>query len=98
MDFATALAKKARELTEGMQNRVKRNPDIADYRTAFLPIITEFLSPDAKDHDPHSRNITVCEYKGCGKRAIFIRFGTPLCFEHRNVSYATEKTDQQFNR
>lgn len=38
-ELLTALARKARELNEGMQERVKRPPDIADFRCAFEPIL-----------------------------------------------------------
>lgn len=43
-DFATALAEKAKELTKGMRERVQRDPDIADYRAAFSPILAEFIT------------------------------------------------------
>ena len=37
MEFAALLlAREAKRLTEGMMDRVKRTPDIADYHTAFL--------------------------------------------------------------
>lgn len=99
MDLATALATKAKELTRGMRDRVKRDPDVADYRAAFLPILAEFLSPDAKTPDPRKGASVICEVKDCGKRAIFIRFGSPLCFQHmERHSGTTEKADQQFNR
>lgn len=101
MDFAHALAMKAKELTRGMQQRAKRDPDVADYRAAFLPIIAEYLSRDAKSPAPGRGSSTLCGEKvagqDCGKRAIFIKFGHPLCFDHKD-RYAEEKTDQQFNR
>jgi hypothetical protein len=42
------LARKAKELVEGMQTRVGRNPDIADFVAAFTPTIKNY-EPDELD-------------------------------------------------
>lgn len=81
-DALTALARKARELTEGMRKRTGRDPDVADYRAAFLPILLGCFAPDALAK-PASANVT-CQHPNCGKPAVFVRFGRALCFEHRN--------------
>jgi len=86
-DFATALARKARELTEGMWQRVARYPDIADFRAAFLPIIGLYLAADAKDAIPRA-STAMCQEPGCEQRAIFIKLGKALCFQHRD-NYGT---------
>jgi len=38
------LAKAAKQLTYGMQDRVKRNPDIADYISCFNRVIKDYES------------------------------------------------------
>ena len=42
-EFIRLLARKARDLSEGMRDRVKRDPDLADYEAGFTPILDSFL-------------------------------------------------------
>jgi hypothetical protein len=94
MDLSTALARTARELTGQMLSRVKREPDVADYRAAFLPVLAMYLAPDAKTPDPRNAGnaaVTNCQQPGCSKPALFISFGRALCFEHRNTADADTK-------
>jgi hypothetical protein len=37
---ARELGRKAKELVEGMNKRVNRLPDVADYAAAFMPLLT----------------------------------------------------------
>lgn len=45
-ELATDLARKARELLEGMRVRVNRDPDIADYAVAFQKIIDNHVEKE----------------------------------------------------
>ena len=40
--LCTLLGRKAKELVEGMRERVKRDPDVADYAVAFEAVLTDF--------------------------------------------------------
>ena len=44
-DLAYELGKKAKDLLEGMQRRVKRDPDIADFSAAFECLLAERYTP-----------------------------------------------------
>jgi hypothetical protein len=40
--LAHLLARKARDLTEDMHRRLGRNPDVADYQSAFEAILRDY--------------------------------------------------------
>ena len=75
-ELSTELAEKAKELTRGMLDRVKRLPDVADYKAAFSII----LAKDATSPQPEACNIQ-CSL--CDKRAHFIIGGTARCIDHQ---------------
>jgi len=83
MDLPSALARKAKELTEGMLLRVGRTPDFADYLAGFLPVLGLYLSKDATDVTPRGSRER-CQEQGCDNLAGFIRFGRALCFAHKD--------------
>ena len=94
MDLTTQLARKARELTDGMMRRVNRQPDVADYRAAFVPILESFFAKDATDHRI-SASHEQCEHAGCSERAMFIKYGKALCYEHRNEHKDATPADRE---
>jgi len=90
IDLATGLAEKAKELSYGMWQRVQRLPDVADFRAAFVPIVEGFLAKDATDHRI-SASFEKCKY--CNERAVFIKYGEPLCFAHKDYLRGKEKPE-----
>lgn len=77
-----ALARKAKELAEGMWLRVKRTPDVADYKAAFDAILAEELMPDWRSSTPGASTLK-CEF--CNAQASFIIKRCAVCYEHRSV-------------
>jgi hypothetical protein len=50
-DLSYTLAMAAKELVEGMQKRVHRNPDIADFRAVFHRVFEEYVNRVLADTD-----------------------------------------------
>lgn len=62
-DAATALGHKAKELLVGMQDRVKRNPDVADFAVAFRPLLQQFEKANI-DNEQEERCLEKAKQRG----------------------------------
>lgn len=80
--LSLTLALKAKELAEGMWIRVKRAPDVADYKAAFDAILAEELMLDWRSSTPGASTIK-CEF--CNSLASFIIKRCAVCYAHRSV-------------